>query len=122
MLTYYIKNGDGEYNAQKRWLLAPSPAIDFKLQESINGSLRIFAQTEPPVSDGFANNHPNITAYMSECLLPCAVPRLRSAQIWRWYLGVIKTVITDNEGGAAPLFCCVIAIIGFQLNIHLSSL
>ena len=28
------------------WLLAPSPAIDFKLQEPINGSLRIFAQME----------------------------------------------------------------------------
>ena len=28
------------------WLLAPSPAIDFKLQEPKNGSLRIFAQME----------------------------------------------------------------------------
>ena len=28
------------------WLLKPSPAIDFKLQEPINGSLRIFAQME----------------------------------------------------------------------------
>ena len=40
----------------------------------------------------------------------------------RYYRSVIKTVIRDNEGGAGSLFCCVIAIIEFQLNIHLSSL
>ena len=39
-----------------------------------------------------------------------------------YYQSVIKTVIRDNEGGAGSLFCCVIAIIEFQLNIHLSSL
>ena len=35
----------------------------------------------------------------------------------RYYQSVIKTVIRDNEGGAGSLFCCVIAIIEFQLNI-----
>ena len=54
------------------WLLAPSPAIDFKLQEPINGSLRIFAQMEllilmvlQPIM------HPNLTAYMLTCLNVC---------------------------------------------------
>ena len=54
------------------WLLAPSPAIDFKLQEPKNGSLRIFAQMEllivmvlQPIM------HPNLTAYMLTCLNVC---------------------------------------------------
>ena len=38
------------------------------------------------------------------------------------YLGSIKTVITDKKGGATRAFCYSIAIIEFQLNIHLSSL
>ena len=52
------------------WLLAPSPAIDFKLQEPKNGSLRIFAQMELLIVMVLQTNmHPNLTAYMLTCLI-----------------------------------------------------